>query len=91
MLFYLRNYSKGNFHLLWPDFCYRGIQPINCNSDGLTAFLNLLIRSAPRGGGGGGGGYYLILFTIYIDLLTALENNGVGCFVKHHFVGAVLR
>ena len=31
-----------------------------------------------------------ILFTIYIDdLLSALECNGVGCFWKHHFVGAV--
>ena len=31
-----------------------------------------------------------ILFTIYIDdLLTTLENNGVGCFWKHHYVGAV--
>ena len=31
-----------------------------------------------------------ILFTIYIDdLLTALECNGIGCFWKHHFVGAV--
>ena len=31
-----------------------------------------------------------ILFTIYIDdLLTALEKNGVGCFWKHHYVGAV--
>ena len=31
-----------------------------------------------------------ILFTIYIDdLLIALEDCGVGCFWKHHFVGAV--
>ena len=31
-----------------------------------------------------------ILFKICIDnLLSALECNGVGCFWKHHFVGAV--
>ena len=31
-----------------------------------------------------------ILFTIYIDdLLIALEDCGVCCFWKHHFVGAV--
>ena len=30
-----------------------------------------------------------ILFTIYIDdLLNALDDNGVGCYWKHHFVGA---
>ena len=33
-----------------------------------------------------GGVLSLILFTIYIDdlLFVALENNGVGCFWKHH-------
>ena len=31
-----------------------------------------------------------ILFTVYIDdLLLELEKQGVGCFWKHHFVGAV--
>ena len=31
-----------------------------------------------------------ILFTVYIDdLLIALEDCGIGCFWKHHFVGAV--
>ena len=31
-----------------------------------------------------------ILFTVYIDdLLIALKNCGIGCFWKHHFVGAV--
>ena len=31
-----------------------------------------------------------ILFTLYIDdLLKSLEEHGVGCYWKHHFVGAV--
>ena len=31
-----------------------------------------------------------ILFTVYIDdLLIAFESCGIGCFWKHHFVGAV--
>ena len=31
-----------------------------------------------------------ILFTVYIDdLLLDLHQLGVGCFWKHHFVGAV--
>ena len=31
-----------------------------------------------------------ILFTIYIDdLLVELEQKGIGCFLKHHFAGAV--
>ena len=31
-----------------------------------------------------------ILFTVYIDdLLLELEKQGVGCFWKHHFAGAV--
>ena len=37
-----------------------------------------------------GGVLFPILFTVYIDdLLIALEDCGIGCFWKHHFVGAV--
>ena len=31
-----------------------------------------------------------ILFTVYVDdLLTELENKGVGCYWNNHFVGAL--
>ena len=31
-----------------------------------------------------------LLFTVYIDeLLEKLKRNGIGCYIGHHFVGAL--
>ena len=85
MLFSLRNFFSETFHQVSPDFFSWYISQ------------QLKVRwsnnfSEPFNTSNGvcqGGVLSPILFTIYIDLLSALECNGVVCFWNHHFVSAV--
>ena len=61
--------------------------PCDCQN---TPLLVLGARSQASSQYPKGGVLSPILFTIYLDdLLLELERAGVGCYWRHHFVGAV--
>ena len=83
----LKNYSRGNFHLLLPDFCSLGTLHKSWKLDGLIAFLSLFIHLMECAKGWGSVSY--TLHYLYRWSFNYSGNNGIGCFWKHHFVGAV--
>ena len=86
ILSFLRNCLTNACLLLWLDFFLCGT-PSKVKVRWKSSLSSIFgVSNGVRQGGV----LSPILFTVYIDeLLLELEKAGVGCYWRHHFVGAV--